>query len=90
MAGRIDDVDAVLVPFTSGCRRGNRDTTLLLLLHPVHRRSTLMHLPHLVGAAGVVEDAFGRGGLARVDVGHDSDVASPLECVFAWHDFLSL
>ena len=57
-------------------RRGRRDgdAALLLLDHPVHDRRALVDLTDLVGAAGVVEDALGRGGLARVDVGHDPDV----------------
>jgi hypothetical protein len=36
-------------------------------------------LAHLVGAARVVQDPLGRGRLARVDVGHDPDVADALE-----------
>jgi len=57
------------------------DAALLLLDHPVHDGGTLVHLTDLVGAARVVEDALGRGGLARVDVGHDPDVADAVE----WH-----
>ena len=34
-----------------------------------------MHFADLVALAGVVEYALGRGGLARVDVRHDPDVA---------------
>ena len=40
---------------------------------------------HLVGAAGVEEDALGRRRLAGVDVRHDSDVARLLECDVACH-----
>jgi hypothetical protein len=36
-------------------------------------------LTDLVGLARVVQDAFGRGGLARIDVGHDADVAGSLQ-----------
>ena len=35
----------------------------------------LVDLTDLVVLAGVVEDPLGRRGLARVDVGHDPDVA---------------
>ena len=77
--GRIDYVDAVAAPFGSGRRRGDGDAALLLLDHPVHRRGALVDLAHLVDAAGVEEDALGGGGLARVDVGHDPDVAGLLE-----------
>ena len=77
--GRIDDVDAVVAPERRRRSRRDRDAALLLLRHPVHRRGALVHLAHLVGAAGVVEDPLGRRGLARVDVGHDPDVPDALE-----------
>ena len=71
----VDDVDLVVLPVTG--RRGGRDgdAALLLLLHPVHGRRAVVHLTDLVVDAGVEQDALGRGGLARVDVGHDPDVA---------------
>ena len=59
--------------------RRDGDAALLLLDHPVHDRGALVDLADLVGAAGVVEDPLGRGGLARVDVGHDPDVPHPRE-----------
>ena len=33
-----------------------------------------MHLTDLVGLASVVKDSFGSGGLAGVDVSHDTNV----------------
>ena len=83
VAGSVDDVDAVVVPDARGGRRGDGDATLLLLRHVVHGRRTVVHFADLVALARVVEDALGRGGLARVDVGHDADVAGALEWVFA-------
>ena len=66
---------------TRGGRGGrDRDAALLLLLHPVHDGSALVDLAHLVGAAGVEEDALGRRRLTGVDVGHDPDVAGLVEC----------
>ena len=85
VARRVDDVDAMVLPLGRGGRGGDRDAALLLLLHPVHRRRALVDLAHLVGAAGVVEDALGRRRLARVDVGHDPDVAGLLEAELARH-----
>src|SRR3712207_7740189 len=64
---------------------GDGDAALLLLLHPVHRGRALVDLAHLVGASRVVEDPLGRRRLARVDVGHDPDVAGLLERVLARH-----
>ncbi len=77
--GRIDDVDPMVAPLRRRRRRRDGDAALLLLRHPVHRRGALVHLAHLVGAAGVVEDPLGRRRLARVDVGHDPDVADAVE-----------
>ena len=75
VAGRVDDVDAVVLPLARGRGGGDRDAALLLLLHPVHDGSALVDLAHLVRAAGVVEDALGRRRLTGVDVRHDPDVA---------------
>ena len=75
VAGRVDDVDAVVAPDGGGRGRRDRDAALLLLLHPVHHGSALVDLTHLVGAAGVEEDALSRRRLTGVDVRHDPDVA---------------
>ena len=39
------------------------------------RAVPLVHLPHSVLLAGVIEEAFADGGLPGVDVSDDSDVA---------------
>ena len=85
VAGRVDDVDLAVAPLRGGRGRGDRDAALLLLDHVVHDRGAFVHLTDLVGPAGVIEDALGRRGLARVDVGHDPDVAGLLEGKFACH-----
>ena len=79
VAGRVDDVDPVVVPDAGRGGRRDRDPALLLLGHVVHRGGAVVDLADLVALPGVVEDALGRGGLARVDVGHDADVAGALE-----------
>jgi hypothetical protein len=88
VAGRVDDVDALLDPLPGADGRfpgagdggrGDRDAALALLLHPVGDRGAVVDLAHLVDGARVKEDALGRGRLARVDVGRDADVARPLK-----------
>ena len=46
-------------------------------------------LAHLMALAGVVEDAFGRGRLAGIDVGHDAEIAVTLDGSGASHGTLS-
>ena len=89
VAGRIDDVDAVIGPLARGRGRRDRDPALLLLLHPVHGRGAFVHLAHLVGLAGVVQDALGRRRLARINVGHDPDVSGLFERELARHGDIS-
>ena len=79
MPRSVNQVDLVfvtgIVPIRSGSGRGDRDTTLLLLLHPVHGGSTVVHLTDLVGQARVEEDTLRRSCLTGIDVSHDADVA---------------
>ena len=89
VARRIDDVDAVISPLARGGGRRDRDTALLLLLHPVHRGGALVDLAHLVGLSGVIQDALGRRRLARIDVGHDPDVSGLFERELARHGDIS-
>jgi hypothetical protein len=85
VAGRVDDVEALVLPERGGRGRRNGDAALLLLLHPIHRRGAFVHLPDLVALAGVIEDPLGRRRLARIDVGHDAEVTVVLDRMDAWH-----
>ena len=92
VARGVDDVDGVVFPLTG--RRGRRDgdAALLLLLHPVHRGRAVVDLTDLVVDAGVEQDPLGGRGLARVDMGHDPDVADlgQIECGLGRHDQFSV
>src|SRR4029077_9055041 len=83
--GRIDDVDAVIVPEAGRGRGGDGDAALLLLRHPVHRGRALMDLAELVDLLRVEEDPLGHGRLARVDVGNDPDVSCAREGHLSCH-----
>ena len=85
VARRVDDVDAVVAPEAGGGGRRDGDAALLLLHHPVHRGGAFVDLADLVGPPGVVQDALGRRRLARIDVGHDADVARLLQRVLPFH-----
>ena len=66
-------------PMARGGCRGNGDTTLFFLDHPVHRSRTFMYLTHLAHTARVEQDALGRRSLAGVDVSHDAYVSCVLQ-----------
>ena len=78
VAGRVDQVDrvalAVAVPGTGGGGGVDGDAALLLFLVEVHDGGAFVDFAHLVDLAGVIEDAFGDGGLAGVDVSGDADI----------------
>ena len=80
MSRGVDQVDLVLfvliVPECGGSGRGNGDTALLLLNHPVHRSAAFVYLTDLVGFTRVKKDPLRRGGLTGIDVCHDTDIAS--------------
>src|SRR5262249_42999140 len=90
VAGGVDDVQTLAVPERGGRSRGDRDATLLLLLHPVHRRGTFVHFADLVALAGVIEDALGRRGLTGIDMRHDTEVTVVLDGMLAGHGVASL
>lgn len=58
MTGGVNDVDEVLVPSAGSGSRGDSDASLLLLSHPVHGGTSLMHLPNLVSLTRVEQDAL--------------------------------
>ncbi len=85
VAGGVDDVEALVLP--EGGRRGGRDgdAALLLLLHPIHGRSAVVHFADLMRFAGIIQDTLGRRRLAGVDMRHDAEVAVVLDRMTAWH-----
>ena len=86
VAGRVDDVETLVLP-ESG-RRGRRDgdAALLLLLHPVHGRGAVVHFADFMRLAGIIEDALSRRRLPGINVGHDAEIAIVLDSVAARHD----
>ena len=94
VARGVDDLEAVLdivlLPEARGSSGGDGYTALLLLNHPVHGGSALMNLTDLMGFTRVVENTLGRGGFARVNVGHNTDVTRILQSVGFSHGSKSL
>ena len=81
MSRRIDDVNAVVPPYTCRCSRGNRNAALLFLFHPVHNSRSVMHFTDFVGGSCVEQNAFSRSGLTRIDVRHNANIS----CLIDWN-----
>ena len=65
----------IVVPEGGSSSRGDGNTTLLLLCHPVHSGSTLVSLTNLVSLSGVEKDSLRCSGLTGIDVRHDTDIS---------------
>ena len=82
----VDNVDTVAFPETRRSGGGNCDTSLLLLLHPVHGGSALMGFTYFIVYAGVVEQyTLCCGGLTSINMRHDADIS----CFFKWDTVLA-
>src|SRR5699024_1502219 len=79
VAGRIDDVDLVVLPPAGRGGGCDRDTALLLLLHPVHRRAAVMGFADFMVDTGVIQDPLGSGGFPGVNMRHNADIADPFQ-----------
>ena len=76
VARGVDDVQTVILPEASRGGRGDGDASLLLLLHPVHRRGALVGLADFMVDASVVQNALCGGGLTGVNMSHNTNVSS--------------
>jgi hypothetical protein len=79
---RINNIDSMLivlvihpVPKASRGSRGNSDTSFLFLLHPIHNRSTIMHLTNFMGDTGVEKYTLCGRSLSSIYVSRNSNVS---------------
>src|SRR5690606_18700674 len=91
----VDDVDPVLLVLLLGTlpeggysSRGNGNTTLLLLSHPVSGTGAIMGFTHLVVDAGVEQDPLRGCGFARIDVRTNTDISVQIDRGCTSHDSL--
>jgi len=89
----IDDIDAMFIellvhatPKAGRCRRGDRDATLLFLLHPIHCCRTIMHLANFMRYTRVIEYAFCRRRLTRINMRHNTDIPVTIDWSFPCHN----
>ena len=76
VARRVDEVDVVAVPLDRGRGAGDRDATLPLQVHVVHRGAGAAALDflHAVDTAGIVQHPLAESGLPGIDVGRNANV----------------
>ena len=75
VARGVDDVELVILPEAGGGGGLDGDAALGFLFHEVHRRCAIVNFPDLVDLAGELENTFGGGRFARINVGENADVA---------------
>ena len=75
VARSINDVNAIAFPEAGRSSRGNCNTALLFLFHPVHRCSTIVCFTDFVVNTGVIQDTLGCCGFTRINVSHNTDVS---------------
>ena len=91
----VDNIDAMILelcihtfPKTGGRRRGDGNTTLLLLFHPIHGCRAVVNLTDFVRKAGIEKHSLGGGGFAGIYVSADSDVAIATDGGCARHNII--
>ena len=75
VAGSVDDINSVFFPETGRSSRGNGNTSLLLLCHPVHGGRAVMGFTNLMIDAGVIQDTLCCSGFTGINMSHDTDIA---------------
>ncbi len=85
MAGRVDDIDAVIVPETGGRGRSDGDAAFLFLFHEIHGGGAVMDFADLMGSAGVIKNALRRRRLAGIDMRGNADISVAVERGLSGH-----
>jgi hypothetical protein len=75
VARRVNQVDRQTLPRKGRGGGVDRDAALLLFRVEVHDGRAFVDLAHLVGFAGVIQDALGDRGLAGVNVSGNADIS---------------
>ena len=74
MAGRVNEVDAMIAP-VAGCGGGSDgNSAFFFLLHEIHGGAPVIHLPHAVYASRIEQNAFRRRRFAGINMRHDADI----------------
>src|SRR6218665_33820 len=79
--GGVNDIALVLIPEAGHGGRGDRDTALFFLFHPVGCGCPVGGFTDLVVDTCVKKDALRGGGLTGVNVRHDANIANLVQVV---------
>jgi hypothetical protein len=74
MTRGIYNVDLMILPVAGGGSSGNSNTALFFLGHPIHYRSPIIHIPQLVGYAGVIQDPLSKRCFTCIDMRDNADI----------------
>jgi hypothetical protein len=69
----------MIFPLTGRRSGSNRDTSLALLLHPIHSRRAIVDFAHAMEAACIKQDALSGRRLAGVNMCGNADIARIFE-----------
>ena len=75
------------VPETSRRSRGNRNSSLELLLHTIHHRGTIVYFPDFMGYSSIKKYALSGCGLSRIYVSCYTYIAITAKGVLSRHSF---
>ena len=64
-----------IIPPCSSRSRGNRNTSFLLLLHPVHCRCPVMYLTDFMSQSGIEKNTFRSRSLSGIDMCHNTNIS---------------
>ena len=76
MSRGVDDINLMVLPETGRRSGGNSNTTLALLLHPIHLGRTLVYFTNFVLFSGIKEHTFRHCGLTGINVSNNADVTN--------------
>ena len=81
----ISAIYSIFIPFRcSGCR-SNSDSSLLLLLHPVHGRISIMYLTNFMTFTRIIKYSLGRCRFTGIDMSNYSYIPGFLRLKFLTH-----
>ncbi len=78
VAGSVNDVDSVTLPKAGGSSRGDRDSSFLLLRHPVHRCSAIMNFANFMVNSCIIQNTFCGSCFTGINMCHNADIAGHL------------